>query len=100
MSTRVAITHRIARHFTRARQLPTHWLRLRPAPEQRARIAAFSLAVHAEPHFLNWFRDPFENHLGRLDFPEPLAGFGITLELIADLERSNPFPFPGRAVRG
>ena len=93
MSTRVAITHRIARHFARARQLPTHWLRLRPAPEQRARIAAFSLAVQAEPHFLNWVRDPFENHLGRLDFPEPLAGFGITLELIADLEPSNPFDF-------
>ena len=74
-------------------RLPTHWLRLRPAPEQRARIAAFSLAVHAEPHFLNWVRDPFENHLGRLDFPEPLAGFGITLELIAELEPTNPFDF-------
>ena len=74
-------------------RLPTHWLRLRPAPEQRAEIAAFSLAVHAEPHFLNWVRDPFENHLGRLDFPEPIAGFGITLELIAELKPTNPFDF-------
>ena len=93
MSTRVAITHRIEQHFARQVRLPTHWLRLRPAPEQRAQIAAFSLAVHAEPHFLNWVRDPFENHLGRLDFPEPIAGFGITLELIAELEPTNPFDF-------
>jgi uncharacterized protein (DUF2126 family) len=93
MSMRVAITHRIEQRFAREVRLPTHWLRLRPAPEQRAQIAAFSLAVHAEPHFLNWVRDPFENHLGRLDFPEPLAGFGITLELIAELEPSNPFDF-------
>jgi uncharacterized protein (DUF2126 family) len=93
MSTRVAITHLIEQRFARQVRLPTHWLRLRPAPEQRAQIAAFSLAVHAEPHFLNWVRDPFENHLGRLDFPEPLAGFGITLELIAELEPTNPFDF-------
>jgi uncharacterized protein (DUF2126 family) len=90
---RVAITHRIDQHFARSRSLSTHWLRLRPAPEQRARITAFSLAVQAEPHFLNWVRDPFENHLGRLDFPEPLAGFGITLELIAELAPTNPFDF-------
>jgi uncharacterized protein (DUF2126 family) len=93
MRTRVAITHRIEQRFARQVRLPTHWLRLRPAPEQRAQIAAFSLAVQAEPHFLNWVRDPFENHLGRLDFPEPLAGFGITLELIAELEPTNPFDF-------
>jgi uncharacterized protein (DUF2126 family) len=93
MSTRVAITHRIAQHFGRPRLLSTHWLRLRPAPEQRAEISAFSLAIQAEPHFLNWVRDPFENHLGRLDFPEPLVGFGITLELIAELEPTNPFDF-------
>ena len=91
--TRVAITHRIEQRFARQLRLPTHWLRLRPAPEQRAQIAAFSLAVHAEPHFLNWVRDPFENHLGRLDFPEPIAAFGITLELIAELEPTNPFDF-------
>jgi uncharacterized protein (DUF2126 family)/transglutaminase-like putative cysteine protease len=93
VSTRVAITHRIEQHFARPVRLSTHWLRLRPAPEQRAQIAAFSLAVDAEPHFLNWVRDPFENHLARLDFPEPLAGLGITLELIAELEPTNPFDF-------
>jgi transglutaminase-like putative cysteine protease len=93
VSTRVAITHRIEQRFERQVSLPTHWLRLRPAPEQRAEITAFSLAVHAEPHFLNWVRDPFENHLGRLDFPEPIAGFGITLELVAELTPTNPFDF-------
>jgi uncharacterized protein (DUF2126 family) len=93
VSPRVAITHRIEQHFTRQVRLPTHWLRLRPAPEQRAQITAFSLAVHAEPHFLNWVRDPFENYLGRLDFPEPIAEFGITLELIAELTPTNPFDF-------
>jgi uncharacterized protein (DUF2126 family) len=93
MNTRVAITHRIGHHFGRNVRLPTHWLRLRPAPEQRAEIEAFSLAVHAGPHFLNWVRDPFENFLGRLDFPEPIEEWGMTLELIAELTPTNPFDF-------
>ena len=77
--TRVAVTHTIEQRFERPVRLSTHWLRLRPAPQTRARITAYSLALHAEPHFLNWVRDPFENHLARLDLPEPAASLGLSL---------------------
>lgn len=93
MSTRVAITHTIEQCFDRPVRLSTHWLRVRPAPQARARISAYSLTLHAEPHFLNWVRDPFENHLARVDFPEPLGSLKIELEFIAELEPSNPLDF-------
>jgi len=93
MSARVAIVHHIEQSFDRPVRLSTHWLRLRPAPETRARVTAYSLELDAEPHFLNWLRDPFENHLARLDLPEPLVRLGITVEVLADLEPVNPFDF-------
>ena len=85
MSVRVAITHMIEQRFERPVRLSTHWLRLRPAPQTRARITAYSLTLQAEPHYLNWVRDPFENHLARLDLPGPLSALGFELELIAEL---------------
>ncbi|MET0386278.1 MAG: transglutaminase family protein [Polyangiales bacterium] len=91
--TRVAITHRFEQRFERPLRLSTHWLRLRPAPQTRARITAYSLQVHAQGHFLNWVRDPFENYLARLDLPEPVPSLGIDLELIAELTPVNPFDF-------
>jgi len=98
--TRVAITHRIEQRFERQLRLSTHWLRLRPAPQTRARVSAYSLVVHAQPHFLNWVRDPFENHLARLDLPEPIAALGIEVELIAELEPINPFDFLSEPYAG
>jgi uncharacterized protein (DUF2126 family) len=92
-STRVAVTHTLEQRFERPVRLSTHWLRLRPAPQTRAAIMAYSLALHAEPHFLNWVRDPFENYLARLDLPEPVASLGIELEFIAELAPVNPFDF-------
>ena len=79
MSTQIAIQHVIEQRFDRPVRLSTHWLRLRPAPQTRARITAYSLAVHNRPHFLNWVRDPFENQLARLDLPEPITALRIEL---------------------
>ena len=93
MTTRVSITHRIEDRFERAVRVPTQWLRLRPAPQTQAHVSAYSLVVHAEPFFLNWLRDPFENHLARLDLPEPITSLGFELEMIATLEPVNPFDF-------
>jgi uncharacterized protein (DUF2126 family) len=93
VSIRIAIQHRIEQRFDRPVRLSTHWLRLRPAPQMRASVTAYSLAVHNRPHFLNWVRDPFENHLARLDLPEPTAGLHLELEMIAELEPINPFDF-------
>ncbi|MEY4579765.1 MAG: hypothetical protein RL701_4468 [Pseudomonadota bacterium] len=93
MNTRVAITHRIEQRFDHPVRMSTHWLRLRPAPQTRAAITAYSLHVNTQPHFLNWVRDPFENYLARLDLPEPVTALDIELEMIAELEPVNPFDF-------
>ena len=92
MSTRIALRHRIEQRFDRRVSLSTHWLRLRPAPHARG-IEAYSLKVSAEPHFLNWARDPYENQIARLDLPEPLCALDLDVEIIADLEPVNPFEF-------
>ncbi len=93
MSTRISLRHRIEQRFSRAVRLSTHWLRLRPAPGGRSRVTAYSLKVEAQPHWLNWLRDPLENYVGRLDFPEPVTRLGLDVELIAELEPMNPFDF-------
>ena len=93
MSTRIALTHTIDRRYARRLVLPTHWLRLRPAPHTKAAIEAYSLSVGTEPHFLNWVRDPFENHLARLDLPEPVFGLNMAVDIVADLAPANPFDF-------
>ena len=93
MSTRIALRHRILQRFSQPVRLSTHWLRLRPAPSTRTHLTAYSLTIDAEPHFINWVRDPFENHLGRLDLPEQLGRLGFDVELIAELETVNPFDF-------
>ncbi|MGB5516943.1 MAG: transglutaminase family protein [Gammaproteobacteria bacterium] len=93
MSTRIALSQRFAYRFDRSVRLSTHWLRLRPTPHTPCRISAYSLRVEAEPNWINWLRDPFENHLARLDLPEPVSELTITMELIAELEPINPFDF-------
>jgi len=93
MGIRIALRHRIEQHFSRPVRLSTHWLRLRPAPVTQRAVTAYSLKIDADPHFINWVRDPFENFLARLDLPEAVPRLGLDLELIADLEPQNPFDF-------
>lgn len=93
MTIRIALNHRIARTFDRHVHLSTHWLRLRPAPHTVALINAYSLRIETEPHFLNWVRDPYENHIARVDFPEPVSRTVIDVELLLDLAPINPFEF-------
>ena len=93
MNTRIAINHKIDQRFDKKVGLSTHWLRLRPAPHTQSLIEAYSLKIHTEPHFLNWLRDPYENHLARLDLPEPVADLRIEVEVLAELPPGNPFDF-------
>ncbi|MBT8125847.1 MAG: transglutaminase family protein [Gammaproteobacteria bacterium] len=93
MSTRISLNQRYAYRFDRPVRLSTHWLRLRPAPHTPCEISAYSLRIDADPSWLNWLRDPFENHLARLDLAEPVSSVSITMELIAKLEPINPLDF-------
>lgn len=92
MSNRIALRHRFEQRFDRRVSLSTHWLRLRPAPHAKG-IVAYSLRIDADPHFINWARDPYENEIARLDLPEPIARLGFDVELLVDLTPVNPFDF-------
>lgn len=93
MTLRLALTHRIENRFDQPVRCSTHWLRMRPAPHARARVEAYSLRVEPGTHFINWLRDPYENHLARLDLPQAVTQLSLTVELILALEESNPFDF-------
>lgn len=93
MTTRVALSHHVGYVFDRQIDTATLWLRLRPAPHTAAQLEAYSIKVHVQQPWLTWVRDPFENHLGRLDLPEPFSRISFDVEFIAVLDPVNPFDF-------
>ncbi|MGB0111869.1 MAG: transglutaminase family protein, partial [Ilumatobacteraceae bacterium] len=93
MGIHIGIEHRTTYRFDRSVQIHPHVLRLRPAPQCRTPILAYSLRVEPRDHFINWQQDPFGNYLARLVFPEPAEVLDVTVDLIADLTVINPFDF-------
>ena len=93
MTIRVALEHRTTYTFDRPVQVFPHTVRLRPAPHSRTPIAAYSLRVTPERHFINWQQDPFGNYLARLVFPEPVSELDVTVDVVADMTVINPFDF-------
>src|SRR5262249_53678199 len=45
------------------------------------------------PHFLNWTRDAFENHVARVDFPDPVGRLAIEVDVVAEIPDVDPFDF-------
>jgi uncharacterized protein (DUF2126 family)/transglutaminase-like putative cysteine protease len=93
MAIRVALTHTTTYHYDRPVALSPHVVRLRPAPQCRTPIHAYSLRVRPASHFLNWQQDPFGNYLARLVFPERTSELCIEVGLVAEMTVINPFDF-------
>jgi len=93
MTIRVSLLHKTAYKFDKPVVIHPHVIRLRPAPQCRTPIHAYSLKVKPEKHFVNWQQDPFGNFLARFVFPERAHSLEIDVELIAEMIVINPFDF-------
>ncbi len=93
MAIKVAIRHSTHYEYDRLVKLWPQTIRLRPAVHSRTEIAAYSMKISPEPHFVNWQQDPFGNFMARVVFPDRVKEFKVDVEVIAELRAINPFDF-------
>jgi uncharacterized protein (DUF2126 family)/transglutaminase-like putative cysteine protease len=93
LTIRAAIHHVTRYGYDRPVTILPQVVRLRPAPHTRTPIAAYSLRVKPEQHFLNWQQDPFGNYQARLVFPEKARELVVEVDLVAEMTVCNPFDF-------
>jgi transglutaminase-like putative cysteine protease len=90
---RIAIHHHTHYQYDRPVLLSTHYLRLKPAAHTRTPIESYSLTLHPENYLIHWQQDPFGNFVARIDFEEFIKEVSITVDIVADISRINPFDF-------
>jgi len=93
MTMEVALHHRTRYKYDRAINLETQTIRLRPAPHCQTSIAAYSLKITPQGHFLNWQQDLYGNYLANVVIPDPTQEFSIEVDLILKLKSQNPLNF-------
>ncbi len=93
MGIQIALHHQTRYQYDKAISLGPQVIQLRPAPHCRTAILSYSLEVTPVDHILNWYFDPFANHLARLIFPNKMTEFIVDVDLVAELTPYNPFAF-------
>jgi len=93
MSIKATLHHSTVYAYDRPILLSPQLIRLRPAPHTRTGILSYSLKISPEPHFFHWVQDPYGNFQARVNFPDRIRRFEITMDLIADMTVVNPFDF-------
>jgi uncharacterized protein (DUF2126 family)/transglutaminase-like putative cysteine protease len=93
VSIRVALHHETRYIYDRHISLLPHVIRLRPAPQCRTPIVAYSLRVEPSEHFINWQQDPFGNFEARLVFTKPANELRVEVDLVVEMTVINPFDF-------
>lgn len=93
MSLHVAIHHHTSYKYDRLIQVAPQLVRLRPTPYAPNPIGDYSLRISPENHLINWFEDPFGNHLARVIFPDKITELVIDVAVTIDMATVNPFNF-------
>ncbi len=90
---RVALHHQTRYEYDRQVVLGPQLIRLRPAAHTRTPILSYTLNIEPKDHYLHWLQDPYSNFMARLFFTNQTDHFEVTVDLIADMTRINPFQF-------
>jgi len=95
VSTRVALEHTTGYAFATPVRLGPHLVRLRPAPQARARVESHGLVVTTDTgeHEPHWHQDPFGGWQARVTFADPVTRLDLAVRVVADLVPVNPFDF-------
>ncbi len=93
MAIRIALHHRTSYEYDKPVTVFPHAVRLRPAVHAKTPILSYSFRSDPADHFINWQQDPFGNYVARLVFPEKTNRLTFEVDLIADLQPTNPFDF-------
>ena len=93
MSLPIALHHRTLYRYDKAVMLGPQVVQLRPSPQGRTPILAYTLSLTPAKHTVYWQFDPLGNHVARVIFPERTTEFAVDINLIADLTPYNPFAF-------
>lgn len=89
-----AALHHVSRYqYAQPVSLGPQTVRLRPAPHCRSLIAAYSLKVEPQHHYINWYQDHLANYLARLVFTEKVSEFKVTVDMVIQMSAYNPFDF-------